>query len=186
MGRFAAIPMIIAAACASSAMAHGRGDAPRLSDSLRFEVVGEVPVDCSLTQTERSIEIEGVADPMTNRARAARASLPFSVSCNTPIIVSLESRNGALEFEGPFPTDSDFATQIEYAARVDLPGHRNALSCSSRSMDRGGARCAEKVRDTLIEGEGSVEIVTRPGNGLLLRGTYRDRVTLTISPRIGS
>lgn len=186
MVRIVGIPMLLAIACAAPAMAHGRGDVPRLDDRLRFEVVGEVPVDCSLSQTERRVEIEGVADPATNRARAARASLPFSVSCNTPVTVSLVSRNGALEYDGPAPTDADFTTRIDYVARVDLPGRNNALTCSSHRMDRGGAPCVERVRDAMIEGEGSVEILTRPSDGLLLQGNYRDRVTLTISPRIGS
>jgi hypothetical protein len=159
---------------------------PQLQPSMRIGVTGEVPVDCSLSQSIKSVEIEDLAGEMTNQPTAAKARLPFTVSCNTPITVSLKSRRGGLQFEGTPTSDSDFTSLVGYSAKVNLPGNRNALSCESEDMARNGEGCSKGVDDPMIEGEGAIAITTRPGGGLLQKGTYSDRVTITITPTLGS
>lgn len=176
---------VVAVAGAMPAAAKNNPAVPQLEESLRFEVVGEVPVDCSLTQPVAAVTIDDAADPETNVARAARASLPFSVSCNTPISVSLVSRNGGLSFDGSGSADTDFTTQIGYSARLDLPGHANALSCVSAEMTAEGTGCSGSFDDALIEGDGAVELTLQPGRGLLLQGNYADLLTVTVTPVTG-
>ncbi len=146
MARFGGVPVLIALACASPTMAHGRGDVPVLQDSLRFEVVGRVAVDCSLSQSQTNVAVENAVDPLTNVVRAAQASLPFSVSCNTPVSVSLDSRNGGLRYQGAPTSDRAFTQLISYGARVALPGHANVLNCRSRDMATRNTICRACLR----------------------------------------
>lgn len=159
---------------------------PQLQSSLRIGVTGVVPVDCSLSQSVKSIEIENFASADTNEALAAKARLPFNVSCNTPVTVSLKSRRGGLQFEGAPTLDSDFTSLVGYSAKLNLPGNRNALSCESEDMARSGEGCSKSMEDPMMDGEGVIAVTVRPGGGLLQKGTYSDRVTITITPTLGS
>jgi hypothetical protein len=168
----------------SAAYASGK-PIPQLQSSIRVGVVGEVPVDCSLSQSVRNVEIEDLASE-TNQPTAAKAKLPFSLSCNTPVKVSLKSRRGGLQYEGAPTSDSDFTSLVGYSAKLNLPGNQNALSCESEDMARGGDGCSERIDDPMMEGEGAIAVTVRAGGGLLQKGTYSDRVTITITPTLGS
>jgi spore coat protein U-like protein len=181
---------LLAMGCAVSALptaAHASGKPiPQLQSSMRVGVTGEVPVDCSLTQSVRNVEIEDFASETTNQAMATKANLPFSLSCNTPVKVSLKSRRGGLQFEGTPTSDGDFTSLVGYSAKLNLPGNRNALSCESEDMARSGEGCSENIADSMMEGEGVIAVTVRAGGGLLQKGTYSDRVTITVTPALGS
>lgn len=186
-GRLFAGAMLATAMIATPALAGDRdNNIPQLSPSLKFGVVGEVPVDCRLSQSVKRVEIEDILDDSTGGANETRTILPFTVSCNTPITVKMESRRGGLEFEGKSTPDSDFTSLIRYSANLALPGHRSVLQCESRDMAEGGAGCAGKVADPLLDGDGAIAVRTRSDGGLLQQGRYADRLTITISPALGS
>jgi hypothetical protein len=173
------------ALAASPAVAGGHEQLPQLHHRLRVGVVGVVPIDCSLSQSgERDVDIENFQDPMNDTVRAATASLPFSVSCNTPISVSLSSRHGGLKFHGAGTSDSAFTTLIPYSANLDMPGHNRVLRCRSDDMaaDHG---CEGGIDDAITDGEGKIEVHLRASNDLVLSGAYQDRVTITVTPRLG-
>jgi hypothetical protein len=78
------------------ACAHDWHDAPQLKRHLRVGVRGVVPADCSLSQSVRDVAIEGFQNPATDTVQRTKARLPFTVSCNTPVSVTLDSRDGGL------------------------------------------------------------------------------------------
>lgn len=169
---------------AMPAAAHGRDDTPQLQQLLRIGVRGVVPADCSLRQSVREIAIENFQNPATDTVQHATASLPFTVSCNTPVSVTLDSRDGGLKFLGSGTSDRAFARLIPYSAKVHLPDHGAVLSCRSREMaaDRG---CRTEVDAATIDGEGSIEVRVHASNKLVLAGQYQDRLTITLTPALG-
>jgi len=171
-------------AAATPALAGGHEQVPQLHRSLRIGVVGVVPVDCRLTQSAHDVSIENFQDPATDTVRAAAASLPFSVSCNTPISVSLSSTHGGLQFRGARTSDPAFATLIPYSAHVNMPGHAGLFHCRSANMADGHG-CEGQVTDAITDGDGSIDVRLQASNALVLNGTYQDRLTITVTPRLG-
>jgi hypothetical protein len=171
-------------AAASPAMAGGHDLFPIFHRSLRIGVVGVVPVDCGLSQPTHRVDIENFQDPANDTVRATSASLPFSVSCNTPISVAITSRHGGLRFDGAGTSDPAFTTLIPYSARVNMPGHANLVHCRSAVMAE-GAGCVGQIADAITQGDGAIEVQVRASNALVLNGAYKDRVTISVTPVLG-
>lgn len=164
-----------------------QADVPELSPSLRIRVQGDVPTVCGLSNglaASAPVMFENAVAADSNTARADRVALPFSVRCNSPMTVAMTSDNGGLQTAAR-TTDADFTSRISYTAALRLPDGSTALTCDSTSMDGGEGACAGEVQRPVTDGEGAVEIVLNPDGRLLLRGEYRDRVTVTVSPVLG-
>lgn len=169
---------------AAPAWAHDWHDTPQLKQHLRVGVRGVVPADCSLSQSAHEVAIEGFQNPATDTVQRTKASLPFTVSCNTPVTVTLDSRDGGLKFKGAGTSDRAFTRLIPYSARVRLPEYGAVLNCRSHEMaQRNG--CRTDVDATTIDGEGSIEVAIRASNDLVLAGEYQDSVTITLTPALG-
>jgi hypothetical protein len=172
------------ALCAAPALADHRIDAPQLKQSLRIGVQGVVPADCQLSQSQHDFTIEGFQNPQTDTVQRTSAKLPFTVSCNTPVSVTLDSRSGGLKFAGSGTSDRAFATLIPYLAKVHLPSRGAVLSCRSGEMANQNG-CQTTVEATMIDGEGSIEVAVPASNKLVLAGQYQDQVTITLTPALG-
>lgn len=166
------------------AWAHDWHDTPQLKQHLRVGIRGVVPADCSLSQSVREVPIEGFQNPATNTVQRTKARLPFTVSCNTPVSVTLDSRDGGLKFKGAGTSDRAFTTLIPYSAKVRLPDYGAVLSCHSHEMAQKNG-CHTDVDATTIDGEGSIEVAIKASNDLVLAGEYQDSVTITLTPALG-
>jgi hypothetical protein len=164
-----------------SAPAFANNFPDNLSNHLRYRVSGTIPASCSLTQGPSSIEVIGLQDPATDTVRSTSTDLPFSISCTTAVQVSLASLNGGLQ-SGQTTSDTDFVSLVKYQATLDLPGASAALECQSGAMNSGG--CRRALTNQALEGNGRIRLRTQVADDLLIAGTYRDTVTLTISPRL--
>lgn len=166
------------------AWAHDWHDTPQLQQHLRIGVQGVVPADCSLSQSVHEVAIEGLQNPATDTVQRTTAHLPFKVSCNTPVSVTLESSDGGLKFKGAGTSDQAFATLIRYSAKVHLPGQGAVLKCRSDEMAAKNG-CQANVDATTIDGDGSIEVAIKASNALVLAGQYQDQVTITLTPALG-
>jgi hypothetical protein len=175
----------LALLCAGQAIAADTS-IPQLSPSLRYEVKGQVAATCSLSNTAEggAVEFRNAVDTSTNLGRADTARLPFTVACNTPIAIRMESTQGGLN-NAVTTSDQDFTSLIAYTAQLNLPQRANVLSCTSVSMKAGQNGCRGEVTDAVTEGQGAVDVTLNPDGRLLLQGTYADRVTLTLTPILG-
>jgi len=167
---------------ASPAAAHSSPDPVGLKESFRIRVVGEVAPSCSLTR-EASFD---VLDEVTGGSRDASLDLPFEIDCNSSFNMKLESRNGALDFDGAGPASSAFRRSIGYRAEVRLPGDLGGvMRCGSAAMGR-KAGCATVVAtQDVVQGAGSIKVLVSRDGQPLLRGVYSDTLTLTLQPRLG-
>jgi len=154
-----------------------------LVPSLSYRVVGTISPSCSLSQPTRAVEVVGLQNPDTDTVQATDTDLPFTVACTTPVKVAMISAHGGLLTDSLSP-DTDFTSRVGYRATLDLPGASAALECRSDDMASGAAGCVREIQDGAIDGDGRIRIHTDPSGDLLLAGTYRDTVTLTISPQL--
>jgi hypothetical protein len=159
---------------------------PELSSSLRYQVRGEVPIVCSLANPSEGevIEFSAAVDGSSNTGLADTVRLPFSIACNTPMSVKMESDNGGLNNDAT-TSDTDFTSLFAYTAQLNLPNRANALSCSSAHMKIGAGGCSGTISDAVTQGQGGVDVTLNPDGRLLLQGTYADRLTITLSPILG-
>ena len=155
-----------------------------LKESLRVGVVGVVPADCRLSQSTHEVTIDGLQNPTTDTIQRTKASLPFTVSCNTPVSVALESSDGGLKFKGAGTSDRAFTTLIPYSAKVRLPDRGAVLNCRSSDMTHKNG-CKAEVDATTIDGDGEIEVAFKASNDLMLAGEYQDQVTITLTPALG-
>ena len=184
---------VAAAACAVAALltqaapaaAHSNSAPLGLKDSFRVKVVGEVAPSCSLTQSVHEASFD-VLDEVTGGARDASLDLPFEIDCNASFNMKLESRNGALDFDGAGSASSAFRRSINYRTEVRLPdGLGGVMRCASATMGQ-KAGCATVVAtQDVVQGAGSIKVLVSRDGQPLLRGVYRDTLTLTLQPRLG-
>ena len=156
-----------------------------LQPSIRYPISGTISAACALAQNGNSAEVIDLADPTDNTPRARDVSLPFSVACNAPVRVSMTSSNGGLRFAGLPTSDPEFTAMVRYRATVFLPGPGEALSCASQAMDIAAPDCSAHTREPVTSGSGQILVRTQASDALLQAGSYRDRVTLTVTPFLG-
>lgn len=175
-----------AVVCAApAASAHGSSVPGGLNTSLRIKVVGEIAPSCALTQSTRDVSFD-VLDEVSGGTRDASVELPFAVDCNSAFKLSLNSRNGALDFDGASQASSAFRRSIDYRTEVRLPGGvGGVVRCGSAAMSRRGGCGAEVATDAVVHGPGTIKILVARDGQPLLRGVYSDTLTLTLQPRLG-
>lgn len=155
-----------------------------LVSSIRYEVHGTISTSCGFVQGGGIADILDLADPADDSVRAARVDLGFKLNCNTPVRMSMTSASGGLAFAGAGTSDRDFTTLVRYRATVVLPGLGASLACQSIAMATANG-CAGQTRETVPSGDGRIEVSVTPSSDLLLAGTYRDQLTLTVTPLLG-
>lgn len=174
--------MALAALCATPAAAETIP--ANLRPSLSYEVSGRISAYCSLVQGSREVAIAAIANPATDTVRATSVDLGFALDCNNPVRVRLSSNNGGLE-TAVSTSDPAFLRTVSYDATVHLPGMPSVLRCRSRDMTPALAACQADTATAVASGAGRIAVTVPAQDGLLLAGTYRDRVTLTITPVLG-
>lgn len=172
----------LAVLCPSASIAGSIPD--NLKPSLSYEVTGVIRPVCSLNQGQRQVSLIGLANPATDTVRASTVDLPFALDCNSPVRLRLQSDNGGLK-SARTTSDPAFLATVGYRATVHLPGMAAALQCRSQDMASTVASCQAETRTAVASGPGRVAVEVAAQDGLLLAGTYRDRVTLTITPVLG-
>lgn len=170
-----------------------RADLPpaNAGEQFRLQIFGQISPRCSLNQATRRISLGDVLDRQTGGTRATSGRLAFEIDCNGAFAWRLRSGAGALAMvEGPASASDVFRTEIEYRATIDLTragGGRRA--CDSREMtyEHGGRAACSGVerRHRVYQGEGVIEVAVSRSAQPVLRGAYRDRVSLTVSPYLG-
>jgi hypothetical protein len=182
-----AIGAAIIAACCTPPPAVASNSDPYLSPNLRVEVRGVVPVTCQLATaaTGSTVDFTNAVDGRNNIARADSVRIPFVVACNTPITIRMESTQGALT-NSSTTSDRAFTSAIPYTANLDLPQRANALACDGAAMRLGTNGCLGEVPDQVTQGNGAIGVTLNPDSRLLLQGTYADRITITLTPNLGS
>jgi len=163
--------------------AQAAGIPDNLVTSLRYEVVGTITPNCSLTQPATSVSVVDLQDQSTDTIRSTKTDLPFTIDCNTPVKVAMLSSNGGLATPAS-TSDQDFATLVAYRASLDLPGAAGALQCDSAAMAPSGSGCQRELTDPVTQGDGAIRLSTDASGQLLLAGTYHDTVTLTVTPQL--
>lgn len=155
-----------------------------LSPTLNYAVTGMIEPRCELRTHTRSVSLLNVQDPSDNSLVGGQATLPFELSCNSPFLVSMTSKNGGLEYDALPSSDAAFTRLLAYRASVNFAGQGSVLACASEGMAT-GTNCSSRVRAPVSAREGAIEVTIAPRDTLLLAGEYRDEITIAVSPRIG-
>lgn len=158
-----------------------------MSPSLSVRVRGEVQAVCGLSNGAAGTREFRFSDPVSrdsNVATADSVSLPFSITCNTPMRIDMTSDHGGLH-SAAHTSDQDFTSTLAYTAAFRLPDGSTALSCSSAAMSAAAGGCAGSVERAVTAGDGRIDVTLAPDGRLLLQGEYVDRVTVTVSPLMG-
>ena len=173
---------LIMAAALSVAPMNVRAEA--VSSSLRIKVSGKIDPSCGITQTEVPGTIN-LAYIQTGGTQLSHLRLTFSIDCNSPFSLIMESRNGGLAFAEPARVAAGFRTAIGYNAEVTLPdGLSTGGACDSEAMSRG--RCERDIaaRDGVL-GAGHITLTVLSDPQPLLKGVDADTLTLVARPKLG-
>lgn len=161
--------------------------------SFAVAVSGYISPKCTVDTSQGTNGAFGdILDPKTGRAAAETIDLPFAMTCNTPFVAALVSKNGGLILSGA--SEPRFASLVGYSASLGMGQIAGGvtLNCDSAEMraqgsaDEPGSAChaasATSVRTS--SGDGRVRLRLKPGNEPLLKGGYSDELILRISPTV--
>lgn len=179
--------------CAAASPVAARADLPpaNATEQFRLQIFGQISPRCSLNQSTRRLSLGDVLDRNTGGTRETSGRLEFEIDCNSAFAWRLRSGAGALAIvDGPTTSSDAFRTEIEYRATLDLTragGGRRACDSREMSFERGGRLACSGVerRHRVYQGEGVIEVEIARSTQPVLRGAYRDRVSLTVSPYLG-
>ena len=158
--------------------------------TLTVSVSGHISPKCTLdTGQAANTDFGDITDPKTGHAAPATLDLPFAMTCNTPYVATLVSKNGGLVYDGA-PV-AQFASAVSYSAQLAMGQIAGgvSLSCDSSQMRvQGGdtptsaCRGASSTTIGATAGEGRVKLRLHPSAEPLLRGVYQDELVVNLSP----
>ena len=138
------------------------------TDQVQLELLGSVEPKCAFTSTPTSGQLGSLKGGMS----AELGTLGFR--CNLPdspqVSLSIRSENGGLKREGG-------SEIVPYSAAWALPG---AGSFTDASNFKNAVGFSTSAGDIFAGQQGVFKV--QVGGGELVAGTYRDRITYTISP----
>jgi hypothetical protein len=174
--------------------------ADQISDNavrLGFDVEAVVSGKCGFDRSDVSSQLSALlTDAKAGETRYAR----FSLSCNTPFTVRVQSRNGALVAD---LGDTDavrmaqgegFSTQMNYGVSLDVPlvnmsGQRvveQATCVSAAQMQSGSSTCALAQGDgvafmgTSDAAPATLTVKLDPPAGPLVAGVFSDYIIIDV------
>ncbi|MDQ2878644.1 MAG: hypothetical protein M3R41_06175 [Pseudomonadota bacterium] len=157
--------------------------------SLAVSVSGYITPKCTVDTKDSDGSFGDITNRRTGVADSVSLSLPFTMSCNSPYEAVLVSKNGALAYDGM--TQSQFASTVDYSAALDMSRIAGgvALRCDSDAMrgndgDRSSCRTNSANDVASATGDGNIVLKLKPGALPLLMGSYSDKLTLKLSPRV--
>jgi hypothetical protein len=158
--------------------------------SVVVAVTGHISPRCTVMTTGSSaLNLGEITNASTGRAAAVSVDLPLSLTCNTPYVASLSSKNGGLVYDGV--AEPQFASLVSYAASLGMGQIAGgvSLSCDSARMRVQGGEtftpactAASTGIRGIAAGQASVRVRLQPGAKPLLKGVYHDELILRLSP----
>jgi hypothetical protein len=174
--------------------------ADQVSDNavrLGFDVEAVVSGKCGFDRADVSSQLSALlTDAKAGETRQAR----FSLSCNTPFTVRIQSRNGALvadlgDMDAVITAQGEgFSTQMNYGVSLDVPlvdatGRRviaQADCPSALQMQSGSSTCAlaqgdgVKFMGTSDVAPATLTVKLDPPSGPLVAGEFSDYITIDV------
>jgi hypothetical protein len=159
---------------------------PAHAASVNF--VGSRAVECSITGYNSQVNF-GNLDEMGGASPVSTGNV--SLYCNQPFTASVTSQNGYLKLVTTNPgndsingdghvftsqNNPQFAAGLEYG--IVIPG---AGTFGSQYLNAGTTYTTPTIPAVIANGSANYDTV--PGSLPLLGGTYRDTVTLTLTPK---
>ncbi len=137
------------------------------SETLTLDVAGHISPACSISLPP--------SYHVGELSAAGQAAIPFSLNCNQSLSYALRSEQGGLRHE-----DLD-AYLVPYRARLELLDDAAAVGRDIESARIQGATEQARLGDAPpFDESGRLIIHWDNPNGLLVRGTYRDTLTITL------
>jgi hypothetical protein len=122
----------------------------------------------------------GVATP---GALTLTPSTSSKVICTSNAKIQLTTARGGLT-NGPTPTDPNFTNKIHYKAKATYNGATETLTTTDATA--AGFRTAGTTTvggaQTNVNLDITVDVLATPAGKLLVRGTYTDTITVTLTP----
>jgi hypothetical protein len=121
-------------------------------------------------------------NPDNNTIRLVEGAVVYSNSqCNTPFEIYADSQNGGLTNTTNTTTDSNFTNNVSYQIDVKFGG--GATSPLATVTAPGRQNLISNQQATAGDFRVGIRVPANP-NTLLLQGTYRDQLTVTMRPFI--
>lgn len=177
-GKFAAATALAAVALAIYAIAGASPSPEPVRNSVTINYVGTISPTCELNFASLSFAVGAVAPDKT-------ADVSFSVNCNEPYEITLQSLNGGL-LGPPIPTDKGFSNLIPYELDVSVAGGPTSGACPSetlRSTSTDNCRVLSSGNDIAAGLAGQARLRLKPGSADYVAGDYADTITISIAPR---
>lgn len=177
-GKFATITalIVIASAVYWAAGAAIPSDGGR--NSVTISYVGAITSSCELKFDTFQFELGPVAPDKT-------ADVSFSVDCNEPYQITLQSTNGGL-LGPPVPSGRGFSNLVPYELEVSIAGGPSSGSCRSetlKSTEPGNCRVLDSGGEIAAGLSGLARLRLKPGSADYVAGNYADTITINIQPR---
>jgi hypothetical protein len=174
--------------------------ADQVNDSavrLGFDVEAVVSGKCGFDRADVSSQLSAL---LTDAKAGETRQVRFSLSCNTPFTVRVQSRNGALvadlgDTDAVITAQGEgFSTEMNYGVSLDVPlvdmaGHRfvEQSTCqSATSMQIGSSTCALARGDgvtfmgTSDVAPATLTVKLDPPTGPLIAGVFSDYITIDV------
>lgn len=122
-------------------------------------------------------------NPTNNTIQLVEGAVTYSNSqCNTKFDIIASSQNGGLTNTDQTTTDTNFASKVSYQIDVKFGG--GATSPLATVTTAGAQNLISGQQATAGDFRVGIRVPANP-NTLLLQGTYRDQLTVTMRPVLG-
>ncbi|MFJ6025707.1 hypothetical protein ACIQC9_14030 [Brevundimonas sp. NPDC092305] len=159
---------------------------PNDRTDITYEVTGVISPRCAIDQESHQASFGQILDQQTGGNVARQIDLSFSIDCNSPFQLRMESQNGGLSTD--MQGAAVFRRLIPYQAALTVDGRRRGLECTSTQMAASG-RDGCNVKFTAERGArnaaGALQLSLDASPAPLLAGRYQDRIVVQISPLVG-
>jgi hypothetical protein len=176
---------MLSAVLAGQATALERPLTPDYRKDITYEVTGVISPRCAIDQDVHQASFGQILDQQTGGNVAREIELAFSIDCNSPFQLRMESQNGGLTTDAR--GDAVFRRLIPYDAALIVDGRRRGLECTSARMAASGRQGCD-IKFTAERGanaSGALQLSLDASSAPLLAGRYQDRIVVQISPLVG-
>ncbi len=146
--------------------------------SVTVALTGSIAPACTLGAPNLHVDFGEIK-------QAGTAFAPFSVSCNTGFRVSLSSQNGGLLHTGGSQASPPFIALVPYKVALTLGGNAVPLDvCPADHMTSAFPACSGPAGPgiAVANQKATLGFVWDLHGGIPLAGSYRDILTVTVTP----